>query len=124
MNRQDLLRKVMEHGSLRPALKNDSIVVQGEFEGKDAATVRAELQKVARRCTGLQSIKVIPAQKKHAPNAASNRAFLNFDSGSDASKALASLRGTTLFGKVISGLLHLSHVQIVCVVNRSTSGLR
>jgi hypothetical protein len=87
MSRYDprLLRLVLDHRSLRPALHDKSVFVQGEWEGAyTCESVKVELEKLFRRFSGLQSIKVLPSQKAaHPLHAASNRAFVNFDEAED-----------------------------------------
>lgn len=78
-------RQVLAHCSLRPALNEQSVFVQGQWEGEHSCdAVRVELEKLFRKFPGVQSVKVLASQDKKYPQyTASNRAFVNFDNVPD-----------------------------------------
>lgn len=81
MSRSELLRRVLEYGSIRPALNESSLFLQGEWEGEVSCdAVKSELERIFRRYPGLVSVKVLPsANKRLPPNTASSRGFVNFE---------------------------------------------
>ena len=81
MSRSELLRQCLEYGSIRPALNESSIFLQGDWEGHATCdAVKSELERIFRRYAGLVSIKVLPSpNKRYPPHTASSRGFLNFE---------------------------------------------
>lgn len=98
----ELLRRCLDDGSLRPALKDNALVATGDWEGKSEGAVRKELNKLIKRCSGLQSIKVMKPSGHNFEGTGTvyNRAYLNFYSTAEAKVALAALRADPyMFGK-------------------------
>lgn len=90
-NETQMLHKVLEQRSLRPCLKQESICVLcggggGEGQAWDSSSltvdaVKGELNKLFRKCTGIQSIKVLPLNR--APTQWNGMAFVNFNKAED-----------------------------------------
>lgn len=109
-NETQMLHKVLDQRSLRPCLKQESICVlcaSGGGEGAqswDSSTlsveaVKSELNKLFRKCTGIQSIKVLPLSR--APTQWNGMAFVNFHKAEDGELSRLPLQ------TLLRALLHL-----------------